>query len=44
MASNFLIPDEEYRAFLDTGEFTDRRRITEFAESVGIAPCIVVGT
>jgi len=41
-ASNFLIPETEYREFIETTSFS-KANIAEFAGQLGIAPGIVVG-
>lgn len=42
-ARNYLIPDEQYRNFIQEYDYRDKSQIVEFAHSVGIAPCILVG-
>jgi len=41
-ARDTLIPPEKYKEFLSKGVFTERA-INEFAESIEIDPCIVLG-
>ena len=41
-AANFLIPEKRFSAFVKGGT-TSRARVTAFAQSIGIAPGIVVG-
>lgn len=42
-ARNYLIPDEQYRSFIQKDNYRDKNQIVEFAQSVGVAPCILVG-
>ena len=42
IAEKILIPEIEYKAFIDSQEFTNNR-ILEFSESINVAPGIIVG-
>jgi HTH-type transcriptional regulator / antitoxin HigA len=43
IAGNYLIPENEYREFLENGQFHDEAEIRKFAQDIGIKPYIVVG-
>lgn len=42
-ASNYLIPDKQYKTFIEDYEYTNKKQIEDYAYSIGIAPCILVG-
>mgnify|MGYP000195469864 FL=1 len=42
-ASNYLIPDEQYKTFIEDYDYTNKSQIVDYAYSIGIAPCILVG-
>jgi len=42
-ASDYLIPDVNYRKFIKEYDYKDKNVIREYALSIGIAPCILVG-
>ena len=42
-ASDYLIPDVNYRKFIKEYDYRDKNVIREYALSIGIAPCILVG-
>jgi HTH-type transcriptional regulator/antitoxin HigA len=43
IASNYLIPEEQYRSFVTQHPGMDKESIRSYAEQIGIAPCILVG-
>ena len=43
IAGDFLIPREQYRAFIKDHDYKDKGAIAECAHSIGIAPSILVG-
>ncbi|MDD2482013.1 MAG: HigA family addiction module antitoxin [Lutispora sp.] len=42
-ASNYLIPDEQYKTFIEDYDYTNKSQIVDYAYTIGIAPCILVG-
>lgn len=43
LASNYLIPDELYKQFIDNYPYTEKQWIHSYAKEIGIAPSILVG-
>jgi HTH-type transcriptional regulator/antitoxin HigA len=43
MAGDYLIPGDQYRKFIKEYDYRDKRAIKKYAQSIGIAPCILVG-
>lgn len=43
LASNYLIPDKEYRNFLNNYSYRDKSSIITYSQEIDIAPCILVG-
>ncbi len=42
-ASNYLIPYAQYKTFLTDYDYTNKKQIVDYSNSIGIAPCILVG-
>lgn len=42
-ASNYLIPEEEYKEFINNYNYKDRENIINYAKKIGIAPFILLG-
>lgn len=42
-ASNYLITNDQYKTFIEDYDYTNKKQIVEYAYSIGIAPCILVG-
>jgi HTH-type transcriptional regulator/antitoxin HigA len=43
IASNYLIPDHLYQDFINNYPYTEQKQIVNYANKIGIAPCILVG-
>lgn len=43
IASNFLIPEDEYREFINNYNYKDKKCIVEYSQKIKIAPCVLVG-
>ena len=43
LASNYLIPNEFYRKFINEYEYNCQEEIVDYALNIGVAPCILVG-
>jgi HTH-type transcriptional regulator/antitoxin HigA len=43
IASNYLIPEKQYRTFIENYTYMDKGEIAKYASKIGISPCILVG-
>lgn len=43
IARNYLIPDKLYQTFVEAYPYRDKEAIINYAQKIGIAPCILVG-
>ncbi|MDD2628846.1 MAG: HigA family addiction module antitoxin [Limnochordia bacterium] len=43
IACDYLIPEASYHEFVQKYDYTDKKKIKEYAHAIGIAPCILVG-
>ncbi len=43
IARNYLIPDKLYKKFIEAYPYQDKEAIMNYAQKIGIAPCILVG-